>query len=78
MFVLTEEMTTQRELAAASENSLAAFLSNVLPDSIEDSNDKQNEPEQPNGNGNHDPANNHLPFSLPDHSNVSNRVQGVF
>lgn len=31
--VFTEEMTTQRELAAASENSLAAFLSNVLPDS---------------------------------------------
>jgi hypothetical protein len=30
-------MTTQRELAAASENSLAAFLSSVLPDSIEDS-----------------------------------------
>ena len=29
-------MTTQRELAAASENSLAAFLSSVLPDSTED------------------------------------------
>ena len=43
MILIAEEMTTQRELSTASENSLAAFVTNALPDSATAGDNKENE-----------------------------------
>jgi hypothetical protein len=61
-------MTTQRELPSSCDNSLAAFLTNALPEAeqanTEQTEDGSNHKEFDNSNNRHDYSNNDHPFLI--------------